>query len=196
MPTAKELTPVENVDMRGRVVRDEDGSVSTWWPHSGTERLDTTMTAWPEHRMRTDRHPSTVITFPDGSVLNVLTEGRLVVRWLTPTLPVPRGVSLWITPTIAGDTFLPTVISSANGDSAGWEVLSDRYINESEFSYTVDVRVTGRPGDDWIEWSSGAPVVVPMIPMVYHVQDVRLKLPAVPADKLETVNDYIKANSA
>lgn len=122
--------------------------------------------------------------------------GGVFMRFLLPMTPVPKGVTVSITPTIGGDTYPPIVATNDKWKNVIWEVWSDKYLDETEFTYTVKCQVNG-PGffDTPVIFSSATPEKVPVTKTLRMVADVPLAMPPVPSDKLETVNGFIKANN-
>lgn len=122
--------------------------------------------------------------------------GGVFVRFLLPITPIPKGVTLTFTATIGGDTYPPIIANSNKWKNVIWEVWSDKYLDETEFSYTIKAQVNG-PGffDPPVVWSSAQPEKVSVTKTLRMVADISVVLPEVPADKLETVNKYIQANN-
>lgn len=108
------------------------------------------------------------------------------------------NITVTITPSIGSRNGPPLVVTSASQKNILWEIFSDKYINETQFSYTVDVEVTG-PNftDDPVTWSTPAPVVV-QVPAgrVKYINPLRVQLPPPPQDKVAIINDYIKNTQA
>jgi hypothetical protein len=133
---------------------------------------------------------STASTLPGGAPA-IPTEG-IYVRFMTHP-KIPSNVRVTITPTIAGDTYPPIVVTRENQPNAVWEVSTDKYIQETEFSYTITVEVDGpSPTDEPVIYSTLAPVKVP-IPQgsIKYVNPLIAPIPAVPPDKFAIVKDYI-----
>jgi hypothetical protein len=106
-------------------------------------------------------------------------------------------VTLTFQASIGGDTYPPIIANSDKWKNVIWEVWSDKYLDETEFTYTIKAQVNG-PGffDPPVVWSSAQPEKVSVTKTLRMVTDISVVLPDVPADKLETVNQYIKANNA
>ncbi|HEV7172901.1 hypothetical protein [Pedococcus sp.] len=127
-------------------------------------------------------------------VLTAAQVGYLFARFL-PNRQLPKSnITVTITPTIAGDTYPPIVVSNTNQRNALWEVFSDKYVMTTSFSYTVDVNISG-PNftDDPVAYSSPAPVTV-AIPAgrIKYLNPLPVALPAPPADKIDIINGYIR----
>jgi hypothetical protein len=74
-----------------------------------------------------------------------------------------------------------------------WEVYSDKYVLETEFTYTMTVIVDG-PNftDEPVIYSTAAPIKVPVAKgRINHVPQLHVPLPAAPADKVATISDYV-----
>lgn len=122
--------------------------------------------------------------------------GGVFVRFLLPITPIPRGVTLTFTPTIGGDTYPPIIANSERWKNVIWEVWSDKYLDATEFSYTIKCQVNG-PGffDQPVVWESTQPEVVKVTKTLRMVSDISVVLPTMPPEKADTVNGFIKANN-
>lgn len=119
--------------------------------------------------------------------------GYVYVRFMTDR-QLPPNVTLTLTPTIGtrADTI---TITKDNQKNALWEIYSDKYADVTSFTYTLDVEITG-PNftDDPVVYSTPAPVTVPLTPgRLKYVNPLKLTLPSPPADKVATINAYIKS---
>ncbi|HWK47889.1 MAG TPA: hypothetical protein VNT30_24415 [Stellaceae bacterium] len=126
-------------------------------------------------------------------ILTASAVGYIFVRFYL-TQHLPSNITVTITPKIGTDTYSPIVVTSSNVKDAIWEIFSDKYALESEFSYTVQVQIDG-PNftDDPVIYSLPAPVVVPAIGPVKWLHMLPVQLPNVPADKKDIVNAYVKS---
>jgi hypothetical protein len=96
-------------------------------------------------------------------ILTASAVGYVFVRFMIPPSKLPTNISVTITPTIGPDTYPPIVVTNDNIKNAIWEVFSDKYVQESAFSYTMTVEVDG-PNfiDDPVIYSTPEPVSVPV----------------------------------
>jgi hypothetical protein len=121
--------------------------------------------------------------------------GYVFVRFAVhPLQKFPPNCTVTITPTIGPDTYPPITVTKDNHTNAIWEVFSDKYIQESEFSYTMSVEFDG-PNftDEPVIVTSPAPVKVPVAQgIIKYVNPLSALIPDIPSDKLAIVNDYIK----
>lgn len=90
------------------------------------------------------------------------------------------------------DTF---TITSANQKDIIWEIFSDKYFDETSFTYTVDVEISGGGfTDDPVSYSLGEPVTVPLpTGRVKAINQLKVALPKPPADQVAVINSYISA---
>jgi hypothetical protein len=119
--------------------------------------------------------------------------GYVFVRFMVHPPKLPPNVTVSITPAIGPDSYPPLSVTSENQKNVVWEVFSDKYINETEFSYTMTVEVDG-PNftDDPVIYSSPAPVKVPLnAGITKYMRQLNTPLPDAPADQAATVNDYV-----
>lgn len=86
-------------------------------------------------------------------------------------------------------------ISKANYKNVLWEIFSDKYFNQTSFTYDLQIEVVG-PNftDEPVQWGTSTPVQVdlPTGPHKY-IKPLKLPLPPIPQDKVEIVNNYIKS---
>lgn len=130
-------------------------------------------------------------------ILTANAVGYIFIRFWVNKHPLPSCVTVTITPSIGGDTFLPIVVTKDNGKDALWEVFSDKYVREEEFTYTLEVQVDG-PNftDDSVVYASPEPITVEIPPgIATYNPKLNVRLPDVPDDQEELVNTYIKAAS-
>jgi hypothetical protein len=122
--------------------------------------------------------------------------GYVYVRF-SPDRRIPNdAVSMTLTCTIGSRTDT-LKITAANQKNVLWQVFSDKYINETSFTYELKVNVTG-PGiqDEPIAWETPEPVAVDLPAVrIKYLSHLHLTIPPPPADKVATINQYIKAYS-
>ncbi|MGW5780960.1 hypothetical protein [Streptomyces sp. NPDC003863] len=182
-------------------------------------RLDTPVEGWPSDQVRLRKtlifdgqDPRVNLSekiAPDDRAIAVITEdddvhapiltasavGYVFVRFMVEAFPLPPNVILQITPTIGEDTYAPIVVTSQNGMNVLWEVYSDKYGDETEFTYTMNVRVRGPHFfDPPVVFSTPEPVRVPLQPgLIKYIPQLVTPLPAPPEDKIETIERYVLA---
>jgi hypothetical protein len=126
-----------------------------------------------------------------GPVLTASAVGYVFVRFMVRNLP--PNISVSITPTIGPDTFPLILVTKDNQKNALWELYSDKYVQETEFSYTMTVEVDG-PNftDEPVIYSTAEPIKV-KVPQgrIKYVPQQPAPLPAAPADKVAIINDYV-----
>jgi hypothetical protein len=128
-----------------------------------------------------------------GPSLTANDVGYVFVRFMVHPPKLPPNVTVSITPAIGPDTYPPLSVTSENQKNVVWEVFSDKYVKETEFSYTMTVEVDG-PNftDEPVIYSTAAPVKVPVpAALTKYVRQLNAPLPDAPADKVATVNDYV-----
>jgi hypothetical protein len=127
-------------------------------------------------------------------VLTTAAVGYVFIHFLLDRLLPKPNITVTITPTIGDRSGPPILVTRDNQKNILWEVFSDKYVDETQFSYTLDVEVTG-PNftDDPIRWSLPGPVIV-QVPQgrLKYINPLHVLLPAPPQDKVATINDYIK----
>jgi hypothetical protein len=186
-------------------------------------RLDNPVPGWPKDQVKLRRklifdglsprvNLSSAITPHDPAIaeieelttdrspaLTAAAVGYVFVRfWVTPIVNLskpPPNITVTITPKIGKDTYPQIVVTKANLTNAIWEVFSDKYVQESEFTYTMTVEVDG-PNftDDPVIYSTPEPVRVP-IPQgrIKSFTQLVAPLPSAPADKRDIINAFVKA---
>ncbi|WP_035804566.1 hypothetical protein [Kitasatospora mediocidica] len=123
--------------------------------------------------------------------------GYVFVRFMLDINPPKDNVTMTLTTTLGSRTDTLT-ITRENQKNILWEIFSDKYINETSFTYTLQVEVTG-PNftDPPVTWQTDAPVTVALpTGRVKYVNPLKITLPPAPADKVDTINNYIKAFQA
>lgn len=120
--------------------------------------------------------------------------GYVFVRFMLDR-PIPTSnISVTLTCKIGArtDTF---TVTAENQKDVLWEIFSDKYGAETEFTYTVDVEVSGASFTDApVQWSSAAPVTVPLpTGRVKYLNPLKIALPPAPADQVQVINGYINA---
>jgi hypothetical protein len=128
-------------------------------------------------------------------ILTASAVGYIFVRFMVEAFPLPPNVLLQITPTIGQDTYAPIVVTSKNDMNVLWEVYSDKYGAETEFTYTMNVRVRGpRFFDPPVVFSTPEPVRVPVPPgLIKYIPQLITPIPEPPADQIETIDRYVLA---
>jgi len=123
--------------------------------------------------------------------------GYLYVKFLTDR-PL-RGNAIVMTLTCKIGSRKDTItITSANQKNVLWEIFSDKYINETFFTYDLQVEVVG-PNftDDPVSFGTPTPISVPLPSgRVKYISPFVLPLPPIPVDKKETIERYIRAGLA
>jgi hypothetical protein len=135
------------------------------------------------------------LTTDHAPALTAAVVGYVFVRFSITPIKLPPNITVTITPKIGKDTYPQIVVTKANLTNAIWEVFSDKYVLESEFTYTMTVEVDG-PNftDDPVIYSTPEPVRVP-IPQghIKAFPQLATPLPSAPADKRDIINAYVKA---
>ncbi len=119
--------------------------------------------------------------------------GYVYVRFMTDR-QLPPNVTVTLIPTIEARTD-SMLITKDNQKNALWEIYSDKYEDVTEFTYTLEVEVTG-PNftDDPVIYKTPTPVSVPLTTgRLKYVNPLKLTLPSPPPDKVATINAYIKS---
>ncbi|MEV7567322.1 hypothetical protein [Streptomyces tanashiensis] len=182
-------------------------------------RLDTPVDGWPSDQVKLRRklifdgqdprvNLSSAIapTDPAVAVMEELTDdhapvmtasavGYVFVGFFLSPLRLPPNVIVQITPTIGEDTYAPILVTKENVKNALWEVYSDKYVQETEISYTMSVEVSG-PNftDEPVFYSTDQPVRVPVpAGRIKYIRQLFTPLPRPPADKVEIVNRFVAA---
>lgn len=109
--------------------------------------------------------------------------------------PLPtENISATITATIGSRTDT-LVFTAANQKDVIWQIWSDKFMDVTEFSYTITVDVAGASfTDDPISWSMEGSRTVPLpAGRAKLIDPLKIVIPSVPADKREQVNSYIAA---
>jgi hypothetical protein len=108
--------------------------------------------------------------------------------------PIPNdAVSMILTCKIGNrnDTF---TITRENYKNIIWQIYSDKYFNETSFTYDLQVQAVG-PNftDPPVTWGTPTPVKVPL-PIGYYkyINPFKLSVPDIPEDKVAIINNYIK----
>ena len=116
-------------------------------------------------------------------------------------LPTPN-ITLRVTMVLGGPA-APTrtdtlTVTSANQQNIRYQIWSDKYVNVDQFSYSIQVEVTGPDfTDNPVVWQHAAPVQVDIpVGRIKYLNPVVLTLPPCPADQVATVNQYIAATAA
>jgi hypothetical protein len=120
--------------------------------------------------------------------------GYVFVRFMLDRVLPTENINLSLACTIGSrtDTF---TINAANQKNVIWEIFSDKYFDETEFSYTVDVEISGPDfTDDAVTYTTTTPVKVPLpAGRIKYVNPFKLALPKAPANQIAVINSYIAA---
>jgi hypothetical protein len=109
--------------------------------------------------------------------------------------PIPTGnISITLV-CVIGDRRDVFTIDAKNQDNLAWELYSDKYFDQACFTYELSVAVAGIGFfDDAIQWRTVRPVEVPLPHgRIKSIDRCILTLPPPPADKIEAINQLIKA---
>ncbi|MFI6166191.1 hypothetical protein ACIBCN_05325 [Nocardia sp. NPDC051052] len=133
------------------------------------------------------------LTTSHSQILTAAAVGYIFVRFYLHPAKLPPNITVSITPTIGADTYPPISVHQGNQTDALWEVFTDKYDAESEFSYTMKVVVDGVDFlDETIIYSTATPVKVPLpLGRIKYVPLLDAPLPAAPPDKVATIRDYV-----
>ena len=85
-------------------------------------------------------------------------------------------------------------INKSNYKNVIWEIFSDKYLDEASFTYDLQVEVVG-PNftDPPVNWGTPNPVRVDLpTGRLKYISPLKLPLPPIPPDKVDTINNYIK----
>ncbi|AEJ02770.1 hypothetical protein Nit79A3_3029 [Nitrosomonas sp. Is79A3] len=89
-------------------------------------------------------------------------------------------------------------ITAENEKNIIWEIFSDKYFNETAFTYELEVQVVGPDfTDPPVAYETKEPIKIDLpTGRIKYVNPVKLLLPPPPVDKIATINDYIKRFSS
>jgi hypothetical protein len=167
------------------------------WPADQVKLRKTIVFDGLDPRVELADGTSTVIIETVGAVhapkLTVDEVGYVFVRFMLDR-QLPPNITLTLTATIGARTDTLT-ITQANQKNVLWEVFSDKYVNETAFTYSVAVEVVG-PNftDDAVSYQSPAPISVPLqTGRLKYLNPYKVALPTPPADKVATINAYVKS---
>jgi hypothetical protein len=108
--------------------------------------------------------------------------------------PIPNdAVSMTLTCAI-GERRDTLNINKSNYKNVIWEIFSDKYLDETSFTYDLQVEVVG-PNftDPPVNFGTPNPVRVDLpTGRLKYISPLKLPLPPIPPDKVDTVNKYIK----
>ena len=124
-------------------------------------------------------------------VINLDEVGYLFARFMC--RPLPAAVTLTLNLTL-GPRKDQITITSQNQRNIVWQIFSDKYFDQTSFSYTVQVQVQGPDfTDNPIQYQSAQPITV-NVPQgrVKYNPLISLQLPPAPADQVAQINDYIR----
>ena len=112
--------------------------------------------------------------------------------------PIPKeNVTMTLTCNI-GNRKDTITITKQNQKNVLWEIFSDKYLQQDSFTYDLQVEVAG-PGftDPPVQWGTTSPVKVSLPSgRVKYISPLKLALPDIPPEKVDTINQYIKAYQA
>jgi hypothetical protein len=177
-------------------------------------KLDKTVPGWPADQVMLRK---TIVYDPDDPRVDLSSNETIVVREtvskdhapkITPdevgylfvkfmldrTLP-KDNITITLAVTIGSRTDTLT-ITRANQKNILWEIFSDKYMKETQFTYTVQVEVAG-PGftDPPVQYQTAKPVTVALpAGRIKYINPLKLPLPS-PASQADAdlANAYIKA---
>jgi len=118
---------------------------------------------------------------------------------INPDNPVARHGIEQISAAVAAEAAPDTLtITRSNQKNILWEIFSDKYMKETQFTYTVQVEVAG-PGftDPPVQYQTAKPVTVALpAGRIKYLNPLKISLPS-PASQADTdlANSYIKAFS-
>lgn len=108
---------------------------------------------------------------------------------------LPAAIGMILTCKIGTRTDTIAVPKGTQGTIA-WEIYSDKYIGETAASWEVEITASGPAfTDDDVVYKSPAPVPLALPTGRSKYVTCQLTLPSAPADKVETINRYIKAGA-
>jgi hypothetical protein len=111
--------------------------------------------------------------------------------------PLPNdAISMTLTCAIA-DRKDTLTITKSNQKNLIWEIFSDKYFNETSFTYDLQVEVVG-PNftDPPVEWGTPTPVKQDFpTGRIKYISPLKLPLPPIPPDKVDLINSYVKAGN-
>ena len=114
--------------------------------------------------------------------------GHFVLDRVLPKSNLTLTVTLKI-----GDRTDTLTVTKANQNNILWEIFSDKFFNESSFTYSIQVEVAGPSfTDNPVNYQHASPVTVPVpLGRIKYLNPFKLELPPCPDDQVATVNDYI-----
>lgn len=120
--------------------------------------------------------------------------GYVFVRLMLDRHIPTENIVLTFTATIGARTDTLT-ITNTNQKDVIWEIFSDKYAEVTDFSYTLQVDVSG-PGftDDPVSWQTEGPITVPLpTGRLKYINPLKISLPPTPPGKAEVINSYVNA---
>lgn len=107
--------------------------------------------------------------------------------------PLPAAVTLTLNLALGPRKDVIT-ITNQNQKNILWQIFSDKYFDQTSFSYTVQVQVQGPDfTDNPIQYQSAQPVKIDLPQgRVKYCPLLSLQLPPAPADQIAQINDYIR----
>ncbi len=133
-----------------------------------------------------------ILTKDHAPVLTPSEVGYIFVRFMLDRMLPKENVMLTLQCKIGNRTDTLT-ITKQNQKNAIWEIFSDKYFDQTSFQYKLSVEVAGPSFTD-------APVnyetdwITTSLPTgrVKYLNPLKIAMPAPPADKVDTINSYIK----
>jgi len=168
------------------------------WPSDQVKLRKTIVFDGEDPRVELANGTSTLVIETTGSdhapKLTADEAGYVFVRLMLDR-PIPtENVNVTVTATI-GERTDTMVLTAANQKDTIWEIFSDKYVDETEFSYTVEVSVSGKVFTDApVSWKTQQPVTVSLpTGRVKYINPLKVALPPTPSDQVDVINDYINA---
>ncbi len=126
-------------------------------------------------------------------ILTASAVGYVYVHFVLDRVLPTENITITVTLTIGGRTDTLTV-TQANQHNILWEIFSDKFFNAAEFTYSIEVEVTGPEfTDNPVSWKDAAPISVAVpIGRIKYLNPFKLPLPPIPAAEAATVNEYIR----
>jgi hypothetical protein len=121
--------------------------------------------------------------------------GYVFVKFMLDRMLPKDNITVTLTCTIGRRTDTLT-ITRANQKNIMWEIFSDKYMNETEFTYTTQVEIVGPDfTDPPVQYQSPGPIEVSLpAGRIKYINPLKIVLPApASAADAERANAYIKA---
>ena len=129
-------------------------------------------------------------------VITAAEVGYVFVKFMLDRVLPKENITVTVTCKLGKRTDVIT-ITKANQKNAIWEIFSDKYIGETSFKYQIQVEATG-PNftDEPVQWQSEMMTGALPTGRTKYLNPFKLSLPSPPPDKVQTINEYIKAYMA